>query len=225
MSHSLFRTHWDAGVHPRLHHMDRGTAYEAAKLGMWLFLATEVLLFGGLFAAYVIYHWMYPAEFHAASHHLDRTVGLINTIVLLTSSLTAALAVDAAQHNKNKKVSLYLALTIVGALIFLAIKSYEWHHKWTDGLFPGSVSPEGIAFNSPEFTHAYKMFYGLYYCMTVVCTGFTLFLVRPTLGGYSTIQVRTAGHRSTIPQWRLVPCTGTWSIDLDLLIPLLYLIG
>lgn len=166
MGHSLFRTHWVAGEPPEIHHMDRATAYDAAKLGMWLFLATEILLFGGLFAAYLIYHWMYPAEFHAASHHLDRTVGLINTIVLLASSLTAALAVDAAQHSNNKKVSLYLALTILGALIFLVIKGYEWHHKWEVGFFPGSSSETYGEFQSEKFVHAYKMFYGLYYCMT-----------------------------------------------------------
>ena len=79
---------------PHVHHMDVPTAYSAAKLGMWLFLATEVLLFGGLFAAFTMYRWMYLKEFHEASTHLNRIMGATNTIVLLFSSLTAALAVD-----------------------------------------------------------------------------------------------------------------------------------
>jgi cytochrome c oxidase subunit 3 len=221
----MFRTHWTAGEPPEIHHMDRTTAYEAAKLGMWLFLATEVLLFGGLFAAYVIYHWMYPAEFHAASHHLNRTIGLVNTIVLLASSLTAALAVDAAQHSNNKKVSLYLVLTLIGAAIFLGIKSYEWHHKWTDGLFPGSVSPDGVAFNSEQFSEAYKMFYGLYYCMTglhaihvILGAGYLAWLLYYSMKNRWSAKYYTPVEIGAL-YWHLVDLIWIY------LFPLLYLIG
>ena len=83
---------------PHIHHMDSTTAYHAAKLGMWLFLATEVLLFGGLFAAFALYRWMYLPYYHHASGELSWQLGALNTVVLLFSSLTAVLAVDAAQH-------------------------------------------------------------------------------------------------------------------------------
>lgn len=152
---------------PHVHHMDSTTAYHAAKLGMWLFLGTEILLFGGLFAGFALYRWKYLAEFAEASTHLDWRLGGLNTIVLIISSFYAALAVDAAQHGNNKKVSKCIYITLACAGVFLVIKGIEYTSKWNHGLFPGSVDPAtGIAFNSPEFSAAYKCFYGLYYCMT-----------------------------------------------------------
>lgn len=150
---------------PHVHHMSTVTAYHAAKLGMWLFLATEVLLFGGLFAAFILYHWMYFHEFHHASQELNKWIGGFNTIVLLFSSYTAALAVDGAQRGDNRKVAINLWITIGCALIFLVVKYFEWSSKAGHGLFPGT-SHDGVAFNSPEFNHAYRSFFGLYYCMT-----------------------------------------------------------
>lgn len=165
MSHGLFRTEWVAGEPPDIHHMDVPTAYDAAKLGMWLFLATEILLFGGLFAAYALFHWAYPTEFHHASKELNWKIGAFNTCVLLISSFYAALSVDAAQHNNNKKVVRYLLITLGCGLIFLVVKYFEWTGKASHGLFPGTSGEHG-AFNSPEFNHSYRMFFGLYYCMT-----------------------------------------------------------
>lgn len=151
---------------PHVHHMDSTTAYHAAKLGMWLFLATEILLFGGLFAAFFIYRWMYHDEFLAASHELNWKIGAVNTVVLLISSFTAALAVDGAQHGDNKKVVRNFAITIVCGFIFLIIKFFEWKSKYDHGLFPGSPAGHFGEFNSPEFSAAFKSFFGLYYCMT-----------------------------------------------------------
>ncbi len=145
---------------PHVHHMDAPTAYEAAKLGMWLFLATEILLFGGLFAAFAIYHWMYFQEFHHASTHLNRLLGATNTVVLLVSSFFAAIAVDAAQHGDNKKVTRYLGLTIFCGAIFLVIKFFEYKAKYEHGLFPSFGGPNGIEYEQ------YKAYFGLYYCMT-----------------------------------------------------------
>ena len=160
-------THHEATVQgpPHVHHMDSTTAYHAAKLGMWLFLATEVLLFGGLFAAFAIYRWMYLPEFHQASHHLNWVMGAINTCVLLVSSFSAALAVDAAQHGDNKKVVQRLAFTIFCGGIFLVIKFFEYKAKYEHGLFPGSMGHFG-SFNDPQFNQAFRSFFGLYYCMT-----------------------------------------------------------
>lgn len=153
---------------PHVHHMDSTTAYHAAKLGMWLFLGTEILLFGGLFAAFALYRWMYLDEFHHASQQLNWMLGGVNTLVLLFSSFTAALAVDAAQHGDNKRVSKNIIITLICGAIFLVIKYIEWSAKYHHGIFPGApLDPHtGMAFNNAAFNTAYKSFFGLYYCMT-----------------------------------------------------------
>ncbi len=152
---------------PHVHHMDSTTAYQSAKLGMWLFLGTEILLFGGLFAAFALYRWMYLDQFHHASRELNWMLGGLNTLVLLFSSFTAALAVDAAQHGDNKRVSRNLIITIACGAIFLVIKYIEWSTKYHHGIFPGAIDPHtGMAFNDAAFNKAYSSFFGLYYCMT-----------------------------------------------------------
>lgn len=149
------------GAPPEPHHMDAPTAYQSGKMGMWLFLGTEILLFGGLFTAFALFHWWYFAEFHHASKNLDWKLGALNTAVLLFSSFTAALGVDAAQHSNNRKVIKYFGISIVCGFVFLIIKYFEWNAKYHHGLFPGTE-----AFNSAAFTREYKMYFGLYYCMT-----------------------------------------------------------
>ena len=152
------------GDPPHVHHMDSTTAYHAAKLGMWLFLATEILLFAGLFVAYAIYHWMYPAQFHAASKHfLSWKLGGFNTIVLLISSFFAAIAVDAAQHAQNKKVVRYLGLTIFCGAIFLVVKFFEYKAKFEHGVGPVFGDPQNPIGIMPE---TYRSFFSLYFCMT-----------------------------------------------------------
>ena len=146
---------------PHIHHMDSNTAYHSAKFGMWLFLGTEILLFGGLFCAFAIYRWMYLEEYHHASKSLSVALGATNTVVLLISSYFAAMAVDAAQHGDNKKVSRNIIITIICACGFLVIKAIEYSSKYHHGLFPLNAE-----FNSPEFNEAYRSFFGLYYCMT-----------------------------------------------------------
>ena len=155
-------THTDAIVDdptgpPVVHHMDSKTAYGSAKFGMWLFLATEILLFSVLFTCFALFRWKYLADFHHASKELDWRLGALNTAVLLFSSFTAALAVNSAQHNDNKGVVRNLAITIFCAAIFLVVKGFEYHHKWELGLFPG-----GSQWTDP----AHKMFFGLYFTMT-----------------------------------------------------------
>jgi cytochrome c oxidase subunit 3 len=157
--------HDDPQGPPHVHHMPATTAYHAAKFGMWLFLATEVLLFGGLFAAFAVYHWMYYHEFHEASTHLNWKMGAINTLVLLFSSLTAAMAVTAAQRGENKKVQKLLLITVGCGVIFLIVKFFEYKSKYEHGLFPG-LSYEGAQFGTPEFAQHFRAYFGLYYCMT-----------------------------------------------------------
>lgn len=109
----------------------------AARLGMWLFLATEILLFAGLFVIYANYRFMFHDGFAAASRHLNLTLGTVNTLVLITSSFTAAMAVHYAKHAENKKVVVMFILTIAMALGFLVIKYFEYSHKFHVGQLPG----------------------------------------------------------------------------------------
>jgi cytochrome c oxidase subunit 3 len=124
-------------AHVAHHFDDAEQQYAAANLGMWLFLATEILFFGGLFAGYAQYRYWWPAEFRAGSLRLDVTLGAINTAVLLTSSLTMALAVRAAQTNDRRGTVGLLAVTIVLGSVFLGVKAYEYHHKYEEHLIPG----------------------------------------------------------------------------------------
>jgi cytochrome c oxidase subunit 3 len=109
----------------------------AARLGMWLFLATEILLFAGLFCCYACYRFLFLDAFAAASRHLDLLMGTINTLVLITSSFTAAMAVHYAKEAKNKMVVVMFVLTILMAIGFLVIKYFEYAHKFHEGQLPG----------------------------------------------------------------------------------------
>jgi cytochrome c oxidase subunit 3 len=136
----------------------------AARIGMWLFLATELLLFGGLFTAYAVYRFLYAETFAEASHHLSVTAGTINTIVLITSSLTVALAHHLAHHGKGRAAALALAVTLGFALAFLAIKAWEWSHDFEEGLLPGRYfhSSELTATGAPMFVSLYFLLTGLH---------------------------------------------------------------
>lgn len=133
--------------------------YIGAKMGMWLFLFTEILLFGGLFVLYAVTLERYPQEFHEAGKMLDVLMGSINTVVLITSSLFAALSVTALQKGETGRSKLFIVLTILLAGVFLVIKYFEWGAKIHHGIYPGSPS---IA-SWPEGKQA---FFGLYYTMT-----------------------------------------------------------
>ncbi len=121
------------------HHFDTPQQqFDAGKLGMWLFLATELLLFSGLFCAYAVYRALHPEIFQFASQYLDPTSGLINTIVLLTSGLTMALAVRFAQTGKRVLLCVCLVLTMIGGLTFLAIHADEYFEKYQQKLLWGT---------------------------------------------------------------------------------------
>ena len=148
--------------HPALaHHFDDlEQQREAAEMGMWLFLATEVMFFGGLFLAYLIYRWWYPADFAAGSHTMDIPLGAMNTGLLLTSSLTMALAVHAA-HESHRKLLVWLLLaTIVLGAGFLGVKAYEYHHKFEHGLIPFFHNAD------PSMSKGMQTFLNLYFLMT-----------------------------------------------------------
>ena len=133
--------------------------YAGSKLGMWLFLFTEILLFGGLFLGYSVYRSMHPRDFHAAAAGLSTVLGTVNTVILLTSSLTMALAIPALQRGNTRRSVLLQAATIVLGLVFLVNKYFEWSGHIHEGLYP----------NAPELltrSHGEILFYGLYYVMT-----------------------------------------------------------
>jgi cytochrome c oxidase subunit 3 len=141
----------DHGEHPSFlqHHFDTPTQqFNASKLGMWVFIATEILMFGGLFCAYAIWRGLEPQVFDEAHHFLNKILGATNTIVLLFSSLTAALAVRSAQVGKRNLTSLYLIITIACAAAFLVVKYFEYSHKIHLGLLPGHC------FGHPGFSGA-----------------------------------------------------------------------
>jgi cytochrome c oxidase subunit 3 len=120
------------------HHFDTPEQqYISAKLGMWIFLGTEILMFGGLFCAYSVYRHNHPEVFEFAHQYLDKLLGGTNTLVLITSSLTMAWAVRSSQLGDTKTLRWLLALTILGGYIFLGIKSVEYHKKWEEAIFIG----------------------------------------------------------------------------------------
>jgi cytochrome c oxidase subunit 3 len=132
--------HDHAGAHPpRLaHHFDSYEQQrESASLGVWIFLVTEIMFFGGLFTAYILYRSKYPEAFIAGSHQLDVMLGTVNTAVLICSSLTMAMAVRSAQLGRGKAIAGFLVATIVLGSAFLGIKATEYHHKWVEHLIPG----------------------------------------------------------------------------------------
>jgi cytochrome c oxidase subunit 3 len=134
---------------------------EINYLGMWLFLAGEVMFFGALFTGYMVYRLNYPQVFAEAGGFLDRTLGTINTGVLLTSSLAMALAVNAAQRSQKRSLVLFLWLTILLGLVFLGIKGSEYMHKFQEGLWPGG----DFIWNGTEPQKA-RAFFSLYFIMT-----------------------------------------------------------
>ncbi len=120
------------------HHFDDAEQqFDAGKLGMWLFLVTEVLFFSGMFCAYALYRGLHPEIYEFASEFLNEKLGAINTGVLLFSSLTMAWAVRAAQLSQHRTLIAMLAMTLSCASIFLGVKAVEYSHKWTIGLLPG----------------------------------------------------------------------------------------
>jgi cytochrome c oxidase subunit 3 len=133
--------------------------YTGAKIGMWLFLFTEIILFGGLFIIYSVFRSRFPHEFHAAGGELNVVLGVTNTVVLLTSSLTMALSISALQQARARQSALFLSATILMGFLFLVNKYFEWSAKIHHGLYPGSA-------HLLERAPGERLFFGLYYTMT-----------------------------------------------------------
>jgi cytochrome c oxidase subunit 3 len=152
---------------------------ESSTLGMWLFLVTEIMFFGGLFTTYVVYRTMYPAAFAAASSTLNVPLGALNTAVLICSSLTMALAIRSAQVNWRKGTMLFLVLTMVLGGVFLGVKAVEYHDKFVEHHVPGHILNTPFNFvleNAHEartmqaadadYRRHTEIFFSLYFIMT-----------------------------------------------------------
>jgi cytochrome c oxidase subunit 3 len=141
-------------------HADQHYDPEANKLGMWLFIFTELLLFGGLFIVYSIYRFLNPEAFQLGAHELNPTIGAINTIILLVSSMTIAMSTSSLQKKNKGLTILLLEITIMLALIFLINKYFEWGVKFDHGIWPGSEHLIN------DLSHGEILFFGLYFIMT-----------------------------------------------------------
>ena len=158
------------GPELRHHFADVEQQRDAASLGMWLFLATEIMFFGGMFCAYLVYRYWHFHEFAAGSRSLDIYLGTINTAVLICSSLTVALGVRAAQMGKQKLLVVYLLLTLVFGLAFLGIKGKEWYDKYKEHHIPGaSFNADDIVKEYPQIPinqQSEQTYFSLYFAMT-----------------------------------------------------------
>jgi cytochrome c oxidase subunit III len=206
---------------PLAHHFESYEQQrESASLGMWVFLVTEIMFFGGLFAAYAIYRWSFPESFAAASRHLDVRLGTTNTAVLIGSSLTMALAVRAGQLGKRRGVVVFLALTLLLGSAFLGIKFYEYHEKVVEHLVPGHA----FQFHDPGAPHA-QMFFCLYFAMT----GLHALHMVIGIGLLAVMVVLGSRGRFTPENHNALECSGLYWHFVDIvwifLFPLLYLVG
>jgi cytochrome c oxidase subunit 3 len=193
---------------------------DAASLVMWVFLATEVLFFGGLFVTYTVYRQSYPAAFTAASHELDITFGAINTAVLITSSLTMALAVRAAQIGQRTLLMILLVATMMLGAIFLGIKSVEYSREFVEHHVPGP----GFVFEAEHARNA-QIFFSLYFMMT------GLHAIHMIIGlGIMSVMLWWSWRGAITPEYYSpIEITGLYWHFVDIvwifLFPLLYLVG
>jgi cytochrome c oxidase subunit 3 len=132
---------------------------ETGKLGMWVFLFTELFLFGGLFLVYAVFRSKYSEDFHSAASELNTFIGTLNTVFLLVSSMTVAMSITAIQKNQKNLATFLVAITILLAALFMLNKYFEWSHKFEFKLYPGSE----VLKNLPQ---GELLFFGLYYMMT-----------------------------------------------------------
>jgi cytochrome c oxidase subunit 3 len=205
----------------RAHHFnDLEQQHAASWIGMWVFLATEVMFFGGMFAGYTVYRYWYAQAFASASNHLDVWLGAINTVVLIGSSFTMALAVYNAETGRRKSLIRFLLLTIVLGLVFLGIKFYEYYTKFAEHLVPGS----SFQFDGPLARQA-EIFFSFYFAMT----GMHAVHMIIGIGLLAVLVLRARRGRFSALYHTPVELTGLYWHFVDIvwifLFPLLYLIG
>jgi cytochrome c oxidase subunit 3 len=187
------------------------------RIGMWLFLYTEIILFGGLFVLYAVYFYDYAADFAQGGKELNRIIGTLNTVLLLVSSFTVAASITAIRQQSQKLCLRLLAASFLCGLIFLINKYFEWSHKIAHGIYP----------NSPDLTsgpHGRNIFFGLYYVITGL-HGLHV-IIGMTLLGVSFVLVYQ--NKITAQRFALLENSGLYWHLVDLIwifvFPLFYLI-
>jgi cytochrome c oxidase subunit III len=199
---------------------DAGQQSDAATMGMWVFLVTEIMFFGGLFASYVVYRALYPMAFAVASQALDIKLGTINTAVLLVSSFTMVVAVFGSQTGSRRMLVGGLAMTIALGVVFLVIKFFEYYQKYVEHHIPGP----SFSFPAP-YAQPAKMYFTLYFAMT------GLHAAHMIVGcGLLTVLIVMAWRGRFTPEYHSpVEISGLYWHFVDIiwifLYPLLYLIG
>ena len=221
MSHST-----EAAVHSALQppYRDLEHQRETATLGMFVFLLTELMMFGGLFCAYLVYRTLYFPSFLEASRHMDLTIGAVNTAVLICSSLTMALGVQAAQQGRRKTIVLCLLLTLLFGGAFLVLKGVEYHHHWAVHEVPG-INFEFSSSVPLVDVGKVQLFFVLYFIMT----GLHALHMLIGLGLVTWITIEAGKGRYTPEYHNPVENVGLYWHFVDLvwiyLFPLLYLIS
>jgi cytochrome c oxidase subunit 3 len=228
--HPEGHAHGDHDGHPPFvaHHFDTPTQqFDSAKLGMWVFIVTEILMFGGLFVAYGLYKAQEPHLFHQAHLHLDRVMGAANTVVLLFSSLTAALAVRSSQVGNRKQTTVLLVVTLLCALAFLVVKYFEYQHKIHLGLLPGRFftahlheipGHEALPYRAHVFFSLYFMMTGLHGVHVLIGMSLLAWVLWRNLKGDFSKEYFTPVEIGAL-YWHLVDLVWIY------LFPLLYLVG
>jgi len=215
--------HVELPHHPKLQHHfdDMAQQVEASTLGMWVFLVTEIMFFGGLFTAYLVYRHANPEGFAEASHHLNVTWGAVNTIVLIVSSLTMALAVRSAQISAPAKTQvMWIGATMLLGAAFLGVKAIEYYDKFHHNLVPGPNFHWEGKHPAPA-----EIFYSLYFCMT----GLHAIHMIIGLGIMTVIGIMAWRRTFDADYYTPVEVAGLYWHFVDIvwifLFPLLYLIG
>lgn len=206
------------------HFVDSDHQFDAAKLGMWVFIVNEILFFGGLFCAYIVFRAWYPDLFQQAAYQLNAVLGGINTLVLIASSFTVAMAIRSAQTDNQKGLRNHLLFTIILAFVFLIIKAFEYNHKFELGLYPGAYynpAPEVLEhLNHPKA----NIFFSIYYMLT----GVHAIHIIIGIGLLISLYVRAGRGRFSSKFYNPVEIVGLYWHLVDLiwifLFPLLYLI-
>lgn len=193
---------------------------EASLLGMWVFLVTEVMFFGGLFAVYAVYRYMYPDTYHEMSRNMDVILGTVNTAILLTSSFTMVLAVHYSKEGNNRLLALCLFTTVILGFGFLGVKGVEYYHKYEHGLMIGKLFHAHT--EHPKELH-------LVMCLYFFMTGLHAIHVIIGMGIMTVLGVLAVRNHYTAETYMPIEIAGLYWHFVDLiwvfLFPLFYLVG
>ena len=231
--HGAVAEHAEHSPYLRHHFDSMHQQFDAATLGMWVFLLTEIMFFGGMFGAYTVYRSMYPLAFESTSLHMNPAFGAANTAVLIVSSLTMALAVRSARLGSQKALQMFLVLTMIFGIAFLVIKGFEYHEHWVDNkvpLFPDqwhhwSYANDAEHPNQAQYARQAQILFCFYFFMT----GFHAVHMLVGVGIMITILLMARRGIFSKAYFTPVEISGLYWHFVDIvwifLFPLLYLIG